>query len=154
MSFGNCLGNLDMNKQRARVATEKLGTSLFDHTTFVACTQEAGKGEGTKPKAQKNKQHLWILFAFTGTRSNFQEQPCANYTIPIVFDLYFNSVRILRRMQTESQHQDVEGVCGHVQLSTSGSHSGQQDLLRPWRIIAQLNEHGRHSGIASTNGYT
>lgn len=52
------------------------------------------------------------------------------------------SVRLLRRVQAQDQHQDMEDVHRRLQHASYCFHRRQQDLLRSWRSQSQSDLYG------------
>lgn len=49
-------------------------------------------------------------------------------------------LRLLGRVQTQVQHQTMEGVHGPVQLVTRGSLRGRQDIMHAWWVESGVEQ--------------
>ena len=67
-------------------------------------------------------------------------------------NLRLSSLRLLRRVQAEMQHQDMEDVYWCFQQSTNCSDCCFQDILCSWRLVAVSAFHGWYKTHPKANG--
>jgi serine/threonine-protein phosphatase PP1 catalytic subunit len=73
--------------------------------------------------------------------SFFAQHPTDTHTLSLLF-YAAPSLRLLRRVQTESQHQDLEDVHRRFQHTADCCGGRFQDLLRPWWTQSVTLKHG------------